>query len=40
MRGAVKYVDVEPGDAYVTLVHEWLGETIRVQVPLPGEEEP
>lgn len=40
VRGAVKYVDVEPGDAYVTLVHEWLGETIRVQVPLPGEEEP
>lgn len=34
------YTDVEPGDTYVTLVHEWLGETVRVPISLPEREEP
>lgn len=34
------YTDVEPGDTYVTLVHEWLGKTVRVPISLPEREEP
>lgn len=37
VRGAAKYVDVEPGDDYVVLAYDWLGEAFRIQVPLPEE---
>ena len=39
MWSAVRYAEVEPGDAYVTLVYHQFGETGRVQVPLPKEGE-
>lgn len=33
-----RYVDIEPGDTYVTLVYQWFGEDIRVEVSLPEGE--
>lgn len=35
---SIRYVPVEPGDTYVTLSYDWLGESFRVQVPLPERE--
>lgn len=36
----VKYIDIEPGDTYVTLTYERFGEYASVQVPLTGEDAP